>query len=89
MRELRASSQDVPVVMLTALRGDALVQAALDLGADDYVTKPFSNTVLVARIGAASRAASCSKVSIPRPVHSASRTCCAPAAAIATANPDE
>ena len=55
LRELRASGQDVPVVMLTALGGEALVQAALDMGADEYVTKPFSNTVLVARIRAALR----------------------------------
>jgi DNA-binding response OmpR family regulator len=55
LQALRANGLDVPVVMLTALGGDDLVQTALDAGADDYVTKPFSNAVLVARIRAALR----------------------------------
>ena len=55
LQALRASGQDVPVIMLTALGGDDLVQTALETGADDYVTKPFSNAVLVARIRAALR----------------------------------
>ena len=40
----------VPVVMLTARRGDSDVVGALDLGAADYVAKPFSPDELVARI---------------------------------------
>jgi two-component system phosphate regulon response regulator OmpR len=55
LQALRASGQDVPVIMLTGLGGDDLVHTALDAGADDYVTKPFSNAVLVARIRAALR----------------------------------
>jgi two-component system phosphate regulon response regulator OmpR len=55
LQALRASGQDVPVIMLTALGGDDLVQTALETGADDYVTKPFSNAVLVAHIRAALR----------------------------------
>jgi DNA-binding response OmpR family regulator len=40
----------VPVVMLTARRGDSDVVGALDLGAADYVPKPFSPDELVARV---------------------------------------
>jgi DNA-binding response OmpR family regulator len=40
----------VPVIMLTARRGDSDVVGALDLGAADYVAKPFSPDELVARV---------------------------------------
>ena len=51
MRRLRRSS-DVPVIMLTAR--DAVMDkvSGLDMGADDYVTKPFSPAELTARIDA-------------------------------------
>ncbi len=53
-RELRKSS-DVPVVMITA-RGDEVDRIlGLELGADDYVTKPFSPRELVARVRAVLR----------------------------------
>ena len=46
---------DVPVIMLTA-RGDQTdITTALDLGADDYITKPFSHLVLLARAQAVVR----------------------------------
>ena len=45
----------VPVVMLTAKGEEADVVAGLELGADDYVTKPFSPRVLLARIKAVLR----------------------------------
>jgi DNA-binding response OmpR family regulator len=48
-RRLRASS-DVPVVMLTALGEEADRILGLQLGADDYVTKPFSPRELVLRV---------------------------------------
>jgi DNA-binding response OmpR family regulator len=50
LQALRASGQDVPVVMLTAIGRDDMVETALDTGADDYVTKPFSEAVLVAHL---------------------------------------
>jgi len=42
--------QPVPVVMLTAKGEESDIVAGLELGADDYVTKPFSGKVLVARV---------------------------------------
>jgi two-component system phosphate regulon response regulator PhoB len=45
----------VPVVMLTAKGEEADIVAGLELGADDYVTKPFSPRVLLARIRAVLR----------------------------------
>jgi len=45
----------VPIVMLTARVDTAEIVAGLELGADDYVTKPFSGPELVARVRAALR----------------------------------
>ena len=54
LRELRSFS-DVPVVMLTA-RDDAMDKVkGLELGADDYVTKPFNHLELMARVRAVLR----------------------------------
>ncbi|MEG2305185.1 MAG: response regulator transcription factor, partial [Lachnospiraceae bacterium] len=49
MKELR-KTRNVPVILLTAndLEGD--IVAGLELGADDYITKPFSLAVLRARV---------------------------------------
>lgn len=60
LRRLRKSSQ-VPVIMLTAR--DAVMDkvTGLDMGADDYVTKPFSIEELLARIRAALRKQSAQK----------------------------
>ena len=44
-----------PIVMLSALDGDALKIAALDMGADDYLRKPFSSGELLARLRAVMR----------------------------------
>jgi DNA-binding response OmpR family regulator len=53
--ELRARSNWVPILMLTAKDGEYDEAEALDTGADDYLTKPFSFVVLVARIRALMR----------------------------------
>src|SRR3954462_10302143 len=50
--ELRAAGVWTPILMLTAKDGDLDEAEALDTGADDYVTKPFSYVVLLARLRA-------------------------------------
>ncbi|MFT8180574.1 response regulator transcription factor [Mycobacteroides chelonae] len=52
LRKLRASQVWTPVLMLTAKDGDYDQTDAFDLGADDYLTKPFSFIVLTARLRA-------------------------------------
>ena len=55
LRQIRAAREDLPVVVLSS-RGDEVAKvAALDQGADDYVTKPFGMEELLARIRAALR----------------------------------
>ncbi|MHB1063742.1 MAG: response regulator transcription factor [Georgenia sp.] len=51
-RALRAAEVWTPVLMLTAKDGEYDQADAFDLGADDYLTKPFSFVVLVARLRA-------------------------------------
>jgi two-component system OmpR family response regulator len=51
-RTLRNEHVTTPVLMLTAKGGEFDVAEGLDLGADDYLTKPFSFVVLVARLRA-------------------------------------
>jgi two-component system response regulator RegX3 len=53
-RELRARSH-VPIIMVTARDSEVDKVVGLELGADDYVTKPFSSRELVARIRAVLR----------------------------------
>jgi two-component system response regulator RegX3 len=48
--ELRAERSDLPIVMLTARDAEADRVRGLDVGADDYVTKPFSMAELVSRV---------------------------------------
>jgi DNA-binding response OmpR family regulator len=50
--ELRRRSADTPVLMLTAKDGEWDQAEALDAGADDYLAKPFSYPVLLARLRA-------------------------------------
>ncbi len=54
LKRIRAESE-VPVIVLSAKDAEADVVSALELGADDYVTKPYSLRELVARIRAAMR----------------------------------
>jgi DNA-binding response OmpR family regulator len=51
-RKLRAESFSVPILMLTARADEGDRVLGLDLGADDYVTKPFSVRELLARVRA-------------------------------------
>lgn len=50
-----ADTRGVPIVMLTAKGEEPDVVAGLELGADDYITKPFSPRILVARVRAVLR----------------------------------
>jgi len=52
LRELRARRSSVPVLLLTARSGVTDKVAGLDLGADDYLTKPFEFVELLARLRA-------------------------------------
>ncbi|MCZ3389816.1 MAG: response regulator transcription factor [Actinomycetia bacterium] len=52
VEQMRASGVWTPVLMLTAKDGEYDQVGALDIGADDYLTKPFSFVVLVARLRA-------------------------------------
>src|SRR6266540_1094438 len=60
-RRLRTRADEVPIVMLTALGEEADRVLGLQLGADDYVTKPFSPRELVLRVQSVLRR------SLPRP----------------------
>jgi two-component system phosphate regulon response regulator PhoB len=48
-------TKDIPIVMVTAKGEEADIVTGLELGADDYITKPFSPRVLVARVRAVLR----------------------------------
>lgn len=56
-RELRRDelTTDLPVIMVTARNGEGERVCGLDVGADDYITKPFSSAELVARVRAVLR----------------------------------
>lgn len=62
IEQLRAAQNWVPILMLTAKDGEYDEADALDLGADDYLTKPFSFVVLLARLRALLR-----RGVVPRP----------------------
>jgi two-component system KDP operon response regulator KdpE len=55
LRMMRSRNESVPIVVLSSRGDEAGKVAALDLGADDYVTKPFSMDELFARMRAALR----------------------------------
>jgi DNA-binding response OmpR family regulator len=52
LKRLRAADEHLPVLMLTAKDRDSDLVAGLELGADDYLTKPFTFKVLLARVRA-------------------------------------
>ena len=49
-RDLRAAGNETPILMLTAKVGEYDEAEAFDTGADDYLRKPFSLVVLLARL---------------------------------------
>jgi two-component system KDP operon response regulator KdpE len=55
LRTIRARNESVPIVVLSSRGDEAGKVQALDLGADDYVTKPFGMEELLARLRAALR----------------------------------
>jgi DNA-binding response OmpR family regulator len=55
VRRLRAAGKTIPILMLTARDAPEDVVTGLDAGADDYLTKPFSFKIFVARLRALSR----------------------------------
>ncbi len=60
---------DIPIVMVTAKGDESDVVAGLELGADDYITKPFSLKVLTARVRATLRRKQISPVDSSAPLH--------------------
>ena len=55
LEELRAGNVEIPVIFLTAVGDEANIVRGLDLGADDYVTKPYRVKELLSRIAAVLR----------------------------------
>lgn len=66
LRRIRATEDETPVILLTAKNNTEDKVAGLDLGANDYVTKPFEIEELLARVRSAIRF---TKSSTPVPVH--------------------
>jgi two-component system, OmpR family, response regulator len=66
--DLRAAGNWTPILMLTAKDGDLDEAEALDTGADDYLTKPFSFPVLVARVRSVLRRVGGRTVPVPMSV---------------------
>ncbi len=48
----KEASKKIPIIMLTAMGEESDIVLGLELGADDYLTKPFSNRILIARTNA-------------------------------------
>ena len=69
-RVLRASPDlaELPILVLTARRGEDDLLLGLDLGADDYLTKPYSPRELMARMRALLRRSRAATSSVSRPV---------------------
>lgn len=64
MREIRMVT-DVPVIFLSVYGQEDLIARAFDMGAEDYILKPFSTTELVARIRAALRRRAAPELAAP------------------------
>jgi DNA-binding response OmpR family regulator len=63
-RRLREAGRDVPILMLSAKSGDLDQAEALDTGADDFLAKPFSYPLLLARLRALIRRGSARHTSV-------------------------
>jgi DNA-binding response OmpR family regulator len=55
VKKIRLTNPNIPIIFLTARKSDLDMILGLELGADDYVTKPFNPRALVARIKAVLR----------------------------------
>jgi DNA-binding response OmpR family regulator len=88
-RRVRASWPELPVVMLTALSEPDDRIAGLELGADDYVTKPFSPRELVLRVDSVLRRASLAAKPAQKTVLTAGSVSVDPAARRATRDGQE
>lgn len=55
IKKLKRKYEEIPVIFLTARKSDLDMILGLELGADDYITKPFNPRTLIARIKAVSR----------------------------------
>jgi two-component system, OmpR family, alkaline phosphatase synthesis response regulator PhoP len=68
-RKLRASGDQTPIIMLTARDEDIDKILGLELGADDYLTKPFNPRELVARVKAILRRSDSKQQAVGKPIH--------------------
>ncbi len=68
-RKLRAGGDQTPIIMLTARDEDIDKILGLELGADDYLTKPFNPRELTARVKAVLRRSDNKKPSDDKPIH--------------------
>ena len=66
-QKIRAAGSAVPIVMLTAREEEDDKVRGLELGADDYITKPFKNRELMARVKANIRRVSMAAIPAPEP----------------------
>jgi len=68
-RKLRTSGDQTPIIMLTARDEDIDKILGLELGADDYLTKPFNPRELIARVKAILRRSDSAKHAEGKPIH--------------------
>jgi len=68
-RKLRAAGDQTPIIMLTARDEDIDKILGLELGADDYLTKPFNPRELIARVKAILRRSDGTKQADGKPIH--------------------
>ena len=82
-KALRAEGNNVPVIILTAREEESDKVLGLEIGADDYITKPFSMRELIARVGANIR-----RTSMAAPAASAAAASAMPVAGDLSINTD-